>query len=99
MGKPGKPPLFDFYDVVQVVDVDGGIEEIDRKFGIILGMAQQEDGSWSYAVDVYADLECNERIDGWSVAEENLTATGRHVSEDHVYGGETVKVSPDGDLV
>ena len=98
MQRTTRPPLFSFFDIVQVVDVDGRLLEIDRKFGVILGMSQTEDGAWGYAVDIYEDQACTDRVDGWDISEGDLVATGRRAAEDRIYGGETVKVSTKGDL-
>lgn len=43
MSSIAKPPLFNFYDIVKLVNVDGKIEEIDRNFGIVLGMVQDSE--------------------------------------------------------
>jgi hypothetical protein len=93
------PPLFNFFDVVQIVDTSGELSKVDRKFGVVLGMSQADDGQWGYAVDVYEDGNCTVRIDGWDISQDNLVATGRRVSEDHIYGSETIRVSPDGEQI
>lgn len=97
MSDPSRPPLFDFFDVVRVVDTDGEVAEIDRAYGIILGMAQTDSGLWTYAVDVYSDEKLTDRLDGYSVDETHLTATGRSVPSEFVYPGDSIRVSKDGE--
>jgi hypothetical protein len=95
MSSIAKPPLFNYYDIVKLVNVDGDLEEIDRNFGIVLGMSQDSEFRWWYSVDVYSDASCKNRVDGWSVSEINLAATGRRVSDSFIYGGESIKLPPD----
>lgn len=87
-----RPPLFDYFDVIRVIDIDGSLPDIDRRFGVVLGKSQTESGRWIYAIDVYSDLACTDRIDGWCIPENSLVATGHKVSRDHVYGGQSVKL-------
>ncbi|MEN5208558.1 Imm31 family immunity protein [Stenotrophomonas terrae] len=87
MGNSG----FDFYAVVRVkVGADRPVlQAIDGRVGAVLGMAQAEDGSWTYAVHII-DLD-----ESWSIGESELVATGRTMKRKDFYGGEVLSVEVD----
>lgn len=61
---------FDFYEIVKVVSPEIIYSEIYGLEGVIMGMSQNDDGSWGYAVSV------NEIA--WDVNEEYLVKTGKY---------------------
>jgi hypothetical protein len=89
-------PLFSFFEIVQIVSTKDSLADIDRKFGVVLGMSKNENGEWGYAVDVYEDIACTDRIDGWDIDEAHLVKTGRTMNPDDIYDGSTIHVSSDG---
>ena len=85
-------PQFDFYEVVQVRNS----EETDKlpvvgQEGAILGMAEEEEGRWNYAVFIYSLSEC------WHFGERELETTGKWDKKETFYDGShiTVLVDPD----
>ena len=80
---------FQFYEVVKVVSVNPKLSEIAGKFGAILGMAQNDDGTWGYSVHVF-----NEE-DGWDVMESDLEATGKIMRREDFYDGSSIRIRVD----
>lgn len=78
-----------FCEVVRVKATRATLEAIDGREGAILGMAQAEDGSWTYAVHII-DLD-----ESWSIEESELVATGRTMKRQDFYGGEVLSVEVD----
>lgn len=68
---------FDFYEIVEVISSEKKHSEINGFEGIILGMAQNNDGSWGYTVDI--------KDDGWDIDEKYLVSTGKFSSRDQFY--------------
>lgn len=81
--------IFVFFEVVKVRAARAALEAIDGREGAILGMAQSEDGSWTYAVHIL-DLD-----ESWSIGESELVATGRTMTRQDFYGGEVLSVEVD----
>lgn len=80
---------FNFYEIVQIVSADLELSEINSKEGAIVGMAQNDDGSWGYAVSV-AD-EC------WCISENDLVSLNRYAKEEDLYPEESIRtpITPD----
>lgn len=68
---------FNFYEIVKVVSTRRSLTEINGREGVVLGMAQNDDGSWGYAISV-DDV-------GWSIHEDNLVFTGKFSTRDQFY--------------
>lgn len=86
------PNRFDFYEVVVFKDSAPLPEKLKRTQGVIMGMAEDANGNWEYAVQIADDdNEC------WQLDEANLEATGKKLSRGEVYPGdsELVRVDPD----
>ena len=82
--------MYKFYEVVKVIASRPELSEINGKEAAILGMTQNDSGEWSYSVQIL------ESEDGWIVMENELQETGRMMSREDFYSGEsvTVKVDP-----
>jgi hypothetical protein len=76
---------FDFYEIVNINSENNELSKIHGKEGVVLGMAENDDGAWSYAVSINNGY-C------WSIEEEYLVSTGKFSSRDQFYSGETVKI-------
>ena len=62
---------FNFYEIVMVKETVLTIKNgINGLKGAVLGMAEDEDGKWFYAVNIYGKDE------GWDLPEECLESTG-----------------------
>ena len=66
---------------------------IDGELGAIMGMSQEADGEWGYAVHIYSLHE------SWSVGHRHLTSTGQMAKREDFYTGDRVRVSVDGEIV
>jgi len=82
-------PQFDFYDVVRINSGRKALAEINGQNGSILGMAENDQGQWTYSVHM---LETEE---SWSVMENELVATGDKMKRDDFYNGASVRVEVD----
>ena len=82
-------PLFQYYEVVKVVSENSTLREINGMTGAILGMAQNDNGEWSYGVQI---LETNEN---WDIRESDLVATGKLMKRGDFYDDSSVKVVVD----
>lgn len=88
------------YDIVQIVDLDGTYREIDRLFGVVLGVSEADDGyERSYMIDVHTDVSCKNRVDGWCVTETCLAQTGRTAERSAFETGTSLRVSKDGQVL
>ena len=75
---------FNFYEVIKILDLDKDLKEIHGLEGTVLGMSQDDDGAWGYAVSV--KNEC------WDISETNMVSTGKFSKREDFYPGDTVKV-------
>ena len=91
-------PLFNFYEIVRVASNLAEHSEINMKFGVVLGMSENQDGDWIYSIEVCNDTAYSDPNDSWSIAEPFLAKTGRNIDPDTIYSGESIKVSPSGNL-
>jgi len=81
-----------FYEVVQIKSDRTALSEINGLSGAILGMAQNDDGDWVYAVHIF-DTE-----DSWDIREVELAPTGKVMSRSDFYDEDDVvqiEVDPD----
>jgi len=72
-------PLFGWYEKVRIQSTDPAKTSIQGELGAIFGMAQGDDGMWSYAVFIY-----NSKI-VWSCFEEELLGTGEIACRESFY--------------
>jgi len=80
--------IFNFYEIVKIISNDETYPEIIGKKGVILGMSQNDDNTWGYAIFI-DDIT-------WSVDEKNLKSTGKFSSRDQFYNNENrVKIIVD----
>src|SRR5947209_7059316 len=79
-------PRFDFYEKV-VVCAPG--KPVHGKMGAITGRAQNDDGTWGYAVHIY------EGEAGWYLLEAELLATGEFDVRESFYDGTSIEVRVD----
>ena len=75
-----------FYEVVQIADNCDRLKQLAGLEGAVMGMAQDEDGSWGYAVFIYQLGE------SWHVLEAELQPTGRMDRRESFYDGTPVVV-------
>ena len=85
-------PRFASYEKVLVTTRDAKLADVNGLLAAVLGRAQNDDGSWGYAVHVY-DHEIT-----YSVAESDLTSTGEHGVRSDFCSGGSISVSRDGEI-
>ncbi|WP_169719843.1 Imm31 family immunity protein [Zooshikella ganghwensis] len=78
--------MYKFYEVVKVVTSRSLLSEINGQEAAILGMAQNESGQWFYSVQIL------ENDEGWDVMESELQATGRILTREDFYDGESLSI-------
>ena len=61
---------FHWYERVTVASNDSAKTTVNGKLGSILGMAQGDNGAWSYAVFIYDDRQV------WTCSDGELVSTG-----------------------
>ncbi|MEM8980017.1 MAG: Imm31 family immunity protein [Pseudomonadota bacterium] len=98
MPKRKPSPLFDFYEIAQIVSNHEEHAEIDRRYGVIGGMSYSSEFGWSYGVSVFSDPACTNWIDGWVIEEQHLVKTGRTTSEAEFMSGYSIRVTQDGQI-
>jgi hypothetical protein len=79
-------PKYQFYEIVRVGKHCRHRQLIGRE-GAILGMSQNEQGIWGYAVALQPSGEC------WDLVEDNLESTGRMERRETFYDGTSVTVT------
>jgi hypothetical protein len=84
---------FDFYEKVVIRTTKIAKAKVNGRMGAILGKAQSDEGQWLYAVQVY-DLE---RV--WCLNENELVPTGERDRRETFFTGESIRVSPDGEIL
>ena len=82
----------DYYEKVRCVSDDPAKSHIGGKLAAVLGRAQHDDGSWSYAIHVYGERYC------FSVLETELESTGEFARREEFYSGASIRVSQDGHI-
>jgi Immunity protein 31 len=84
-----KKPKFDFYEKVRICTTEASRKEVNGELAAVVGRAQDDFGSWSYAVHIYR----TEVV--WSVSEDELISLGEFDSEDNFFDGSSVRVRVD----
>ena len=78
---------YDFYEIVIIKQDNSLPQYIHRKEGVVLGKAQDENGSWYYTVSLPIDNnQC------WSFSENQLEKTGKKKQRSDFYDGKSLKV-------
>ena len=77
---------FEFFEIVRVDGEPEGLEYLCGKAGPVLGKAECDDGSWTYAVYL-EDLG-----ESFSLSEDDLSGTGRFVRREDIYDGSSIRV-------
>jgi hypothetical protein len=80
---------FKFYEKVRISSSAPGKAKVNGELGAVLGMAQGEDGRWSYAVSVYST---GRTCSCW---ENELVPTGEFDRRETFYTGDSVQVAVD----
>jgi len=80
---------FKFYEKVRISSTTPAKAKVNGQLGAVLGMAQADDGRWSYAVSIYSTGIC------WSCWEDELVATGEFDRRESFYSGDSVQVAVD----
>lgn len=70
---------FTFYEVVEVKPERPALNEIAGLTGAILGMVENDDGNWVYAVHI---LDTDE---SWDIREAELVSTGKVMNRSDFY--------------
>ncbi|ETX06705.1 Imm31 family immunity protein [Candidatus Entotheonella palauensis] len=83
------PAKFQFYEVVKVVSAKPELSEISGLTGVIMGMSENEDGHFGYAVSIF-DVD-----EGWCAMEEDLISMGTYMRREDFYDGSSVRVRVD----
>ena len=89
IGKSTMEALYKFYEVVKIVSGRPNLAEINGEEAAILGMAENDDGQWCYAVHILGSEE------GWDIMESELQPTGCMMSREDFYDGDSVTVEVD----
>lgn len=82
-------PKFQFYGKVRVASNNPELAEIGGEIGAILGIAENDDGSFGYAVFIYRDEIC------LNIAEDDLEATGEFDRRETFYDDSSIRVRVD----
>jgi Immunity protein 31 len=81
--------IFDFYEVVSISNATNIPEDIRGRDGVIVGMAENDDGSWEYGVQVFSDdNQC------WQLGEDILTSKRFKLNREDIYPGGHIRVNP-----
>lgn len=73
---------FNFYEIVSVVSKSEKLHDHYGKEGTILGMAENDDGTWGYAV-FFGDITCD-------IEENALISTGKFSNRESFYSDENI---------
>lgn len=81
---------YEFYEVVKVISSKPSLQKIRGVEAYIIGKAEEDDGSWGYAIALPDKA--------WSVRENDIETTGRFADPDNYKPVDTVRVRvlPDG---
>jgi hypothetical protein len=82
-------PRFAFFEKVRLDSPAATKAAVQGQIGAVLGRAQGDDGTWHYAVHIYATGIC------WSCSEHELSPTGEHADRADFYDGTSVRVRVD----
>ncbi len=77
---------YKFYEVVKISSIRSELAEVNGTNGAVLGMAENEAGEWTYAVQILDTDEC------WDVMEKELSSVGRIMSREDFYEGDSITV-------
>ena len=80
------PAKFSFYEVVKVVSVGTSLKGVSGKLGSVLGIAENDGGSWVYTVHIF-DLG-----ESWFAEEKELVSMGTHMKRDDFFSGDSITV-------
>jgi len=78
-----KTSLFDFYEIVKVVNPESEINELQ---GVILGKSECDKGNWGYAVHIF------DRCEVFDVDEYWIESTGKKMKRSDIYDGTSILV-------
>ena len=73
---------FDFFEKVKVTHPSKEYKKINNRIGVILGMSQDNEEDWGYAVTI--DNIC------WDIAEKYLVSTGKFAKREDFYDGDSI---------
>ena len=82
-------PRFQFYEIVRVASSQPELAEIHGERGAILGMSEDDQGTFGYAVFIYRDEIC------WSLTEDELEETGEFSRREEFYDDTSIRVRVD----
>lgn len=80
---------FSFYEVVEINPERPDLKEIEGLRGVVLGMVENEQGNWVYAVHMLSTEE------SWDVLESELISVGEFMTREDFYDGGSAKVEVD----
>lgn len=81
-------PSFQYYEEVRIKN-SPRYPQLVGKVGVVLGMAQDEQGHWSYAVAISTT---HETWRTWSMLETQLQSTGKMMNHSDFYDGTKITV-------
>lgn len=81
---------YSFYEVVNIKPERPSLSKIEGLSGTILGMAQNENGGWIYAVHIF------DTDDSWDIREAEIVTTGKFMKREDFYSGESLIIDVDG---
>lgn len=82
---------FEFYEIVEVIALDPIFSEIAGLEGVVLGMAEDDSGDWYYSVLI------DQKDETWNIPGSCLETTGKYRSREDIYGGDSVRVTVNGE--
>ena len=81
---------FEFYEVVKLKESAILPRRLWCTEGVVVGKAQGADGTWEYAVQVFADNnEC------WQLTESDIHSTGKMMKRSDLYSEDSINVVVD----
>lgn len=84
-------PQYAFYEIVRLQPTSEALQHLADLDGAVLGRSPNMDGTWGYAIFVYALNET------WDLPEADLMPTGRNDSRETFYNGASIPVAVDPD--
>lgn len=77
---------FAFYEVVEIHPERPALREIEGLRGVVLGMVENDQGSWIYAIHILSSEE------SWDVCESEMVSIGEFMTREDFYDGGAIKV-------
>ena len=83
-------PKFKYFEHVIIKNSPNTIKNnIQEEEGIVLGIAQDDDGKWGYGVYI------NKMGEVWDINENEMESTGKYSKREDFYSGDSIQVRVD----